>query len=211
MKNFENIVIFDNIKEEDYAKAIKCLDGHIKKYKAKEYLNIDRNTLKAAIVLEGTVDLISSDEEGKMLLHERYFKNQSFVFDIKDESKDFVAVSPVEILILDLGAIFEKEKNNCPIRKNIMENIIKLQNNQSHELDHKVDLYLEKSLRKKIIKYFKKLEPRQSSGQILLPFKRCDLASYLYCDRSALSRELSRMENEGLIQVDRNTVRLIDV
>lgn len=211
INNLESIIFFENIDKKDYSKAIKCLNGYVKNYDKKEYLNIDKNTLSSAIILDGVVDLISSDEDGKLILHNRFFKNQSFIFDIKDESKDFIAIENSKILILDLESIFKREKSNCTVRKNIMENIIKLQNMQTQELNYKVDIYLEKSLRKKIIKYFKRLQPMYSDNIIILPFKRSDLASYLSCDRSALSREMSRMEEEGLIKVNKNKVKLINI
>ena len=39
---------------------------------------------------------------------------------------------------------------------------------------------------------------------------RAELAAYLNCDRSALSRELSRMQEDGLIELFRNTFKLLD-
>lgn len=211
MENLKNIIFFNKIDKDDYSKAIKCLNGQIGEYGKDEYLNIDKNSLKAAIILEGTVDLVSIDIDGKLTLHNRYFKNQSFIFDIKDENKDFLSIMPSKILILDLESIFKEEKDKCSIRTNIMENIIKLQNNQSQELNYKADIYLEKSLRKKIIKYLKKLEPMYNDRKITLPFNRGDLSAYLSCDRSALSRELSRMEEENLIKIDKNIVTLINI
>ena len=41
-----------------------------------------------------------------------------------------------------------------------------------------------------------------------VPFDREDMASYLGCDRSALSRELAKMKNEGLIDYHKNTFRI---
>ena len=37
-----------------------------------------------------------------------------------------------------------------------------------------------------------------------------ELAAYLNCDRSALSRELSRMQEEGLIELFRGSFKLPD-
>ncbi|WP_423055701.1 helix-turn-helix domain-containing protein [Acetobacterium carbinolicum] len=42
-----------------------------------------------------------------------------------------------------------------------------------------------------------------------LPFRREKLAHYLSADRSAISRELMRMEKDGLIQVTRNQIALL--
>ncbi|AWW28196.1 helix-turn-helix domain-containing protein [Acetobacterium sp. KB-1] len=46
------------------------------------------------------------------------------------------------------------------------------------------------------------------STTINLPFRREKLAHYLSADRSAISRELMRMEKDGLIQVTRNQISL---
>lgn len=209
MEKIENIIFFENISKEDYSKAINCLNGEIIEYKKKEYISISKNILKASIILEGIVDLISIDEDGKIIIHDRFFTDQAFIFDNNDENKEFFAVTDVKILVLDLDTVFKEEKNNCSIRKLIMENIIKQQNAQNQELNYKVDIYLEKSLRKKIIKYLQKIKPMYKSDTIIIPFNRYDLASYLSCDRSALSRELSRMEKEELIKVDKNTIKLL--
>ena len=44
---------------------------------------------------------------------------------------------------------------------------------------------------------------------VTLPFDRADMAAYLGADRSALSRELSRMKAEGLIDYHRNRITLL--
>ena len=42
-----------------------------------------------------------------------------------------------------------------------------------------------------------------------IPFDREAMAGYLNADRSALSRELSRMKSEGIIDYYRSTFRLV--
>ena len=43
-----------------------------------------------------------------------------------------------------------------------------------------------------------------------LPFSRIQLSDYLNCDRSALSRELSTMQKEGLIDTYRSSFKLLE-
>jgi CRP-like cAMP-binding protein len=45
--------------------------------------------------------------------------------------------------------------------------------------------------------------------KITIPFNRTDLANYLDADRSALTRELSRMREDGLIDFEKNTFVLL--
>ena len=43
-----------------------------------------------------------------------------------------------------------------------------------------------------------------------IPFSRIQLSDYLNCDRSALSRELSTMQKEGLIDTYRSSFKLLE-
>ena len=51
---------------------------------------------------------------------------------------------------------------------------------------------------------------RAGSDTFTTPLTRAGLAEYLNCDRSALSRELSRMQHDGLIETWRSSFKLLD-
>ena len=53
-------------------------------------------------------------------------------------------------------------------------------------------------------------EARGHSLTFSIPFSRIQLADYLNCDRSALSRELSTMQKEGLIDTYRSSFKLLE-
>ena len=55
------------------------------------------------------------------------------------------------------------------------------------------------------------VRPAQSKRAFRIPFTRAQLADYLNCDRSALSRELSRMQREGLLDTYRSSFKLHDI
>ena len=77
------------------------------------------------------------------------------------------------------------------------------------ELLMKMQILAQNSLRQKLLLYFAILSKQQNSSTITIPFGRDKLASYLSCDRSAVSRELGRMQKEGMIEVSRNTITLL--
>ncbi len=60
------------------------------------------------------------------------------------------------------------------------------------------------SLREKIVSYLSDMSKQAGSDAFAIPLDRNALAAFLYCDRSALSRELSSMKKEGLIDYSRN-------
>ena len=89
-----------------------------------------------------------------------------------------------------------------------MEILMQLIAKNNMELMKKIRILTQGSLRKKIMLYLSILAKEQHSDTIALPFGRDKLANYLFCDRSAVSRELGRMSREGLITLSRAEITL---
>ena len=66
----------------------------------------------------------------------------------------------------------------------------------------------QRTIREKLICYFMQLAAQAKASSFSLPFTMVDLADYLSIDRSAMTRELKRMKEEGLIEMDKRCVRL---
>jgi CRP-like cAMP-binding protein len=61
-----------------------------------------------------------------------------------------------------------------------------------------------KTIRGKVISYLSSVSQKKGSNEFDIPFNRQQLADYLGVDRSALSSELSRMQEEGIIETHRS-------
>ena len=59
-----------------------------------------------------------------------------------------------------------------------------------------------------MLSYLSMEAEKQGGPEFAIPFNRQQLADYLSVDRSAMSRELSRMKAEGLLDYHRNRFRL---
>ena len=66
----------------------------------------------------------------------------------------------------------------------------------------------QKSLRDRILIYLHSLAP-DSEGYLHVPFTQTALAEFLGVNRSALSRELGRMQDENLIEVNDKKMKLL--
>ena len=74
-------------------------------------------------------------------------------------------------------------------------------------LNHKVQILSSGSLRQKIARY---LEESRRGNQVKLTMNREELADYLNVARPSLSRELIKMQQDGMIKLDRNLVTITD-
>jgi CRP-like cAMP-binding protein len=76
-------------------------------------------------------------------------------------------------------------------------------------LMEKIEYITQRNTRSKLLAYLSNLAKRGRSGAIEIPFNRQELADYLSVERSALSAELCRMRNEGLLAFHKNKFQIL--
>ena len=92
----------------------------------------------------------------------------------------------------------------------LLQNWLETISDKYFALDRRVELLICKSLRARISLWLLDEAHRAGSDPFTTPLTRAGLAEYLNCDRSALSRELSRMQHDGLIETWRSSFKLLD-
>lgn len=102
-------------------------------------------------------------------------------------------------------------QGNVKLQAAFLRNFIETISDKYFALSFRVELLCERRLRSRIARYLLHLSAQQGSAAVTLPQQsRADLADYLACERSALCRELSRMQHEGLLQLKKRAVTLLD-
>ena len=66
-----------------------------------------------------------------------------------------------------------------------------------------------RTTREKLISYLSEEAKRQNSASFTIPFNRQQLADFLSVDRSAMSNELCKMRDEGLLEFEKNQFKLL--
>lgn len=99
----------------------------------------------------------------------------------------------------------------CAGHQRLIRNMLLIVSEKALMLNRKVEYLTIRSMRTKIATYL--LEQRKLAGKniFVMPLKRNDLADFLNVSRTALSREMGRMRDEGLIDFFRSSVKLTDV
>ena len=75
-------------------------------------------------------------------------------------------------------------------------------------MNSRIQILSKKSLREKLVLFFTDCARQAGGSEFTVPFDRAGMAVYLGADRSALSRELSRLRREGRIEYHKNYFRL---
>ena len=198
--------LFDGIKDEQLADAIKLLNGRIKKVIKDDYIVQLGGTIQyAGLLLKGKIESSFQNENfDQITLHTftgGYLFGEGLVINhAKNSPVQVRAVEDSVVLFIDLEMIYAAA-DKSPIRNILARNLIKSLAKKNLILNQKVRILSQKSLRDRIFIYLRTL-PKDKDGYVRIPFTQTALAEYLGVNRSALSRELGRMQNEGLLVID---------
>ena len=206
--------LFDGIEDEQLIDAIKLLNGHIKKVVKDDYIVQLGGTIKyAGLLLMGKIESSFQNENfDQITMHTftgGYLFGEGLVINhAKNSPVQVRAVEDSVVLFIDLEMIYAAA-DNSPIRNILAGNLIKSLAKKNLILNQKVRILSQKSLRDRIFIYLRTL-PKDKDGYAKIPFTQTALAEYLGVNRSALSRELGRMQNEGLLVIDGKRIKIID-
>lgn len=183
------------------------MDLQLKKYKKNEIIYHMEDIPQAiGIVKEGSVVIETVDFLGNVSLLS-IGPNQMFAESYAlTKTPMYVYVRAIEdctIQFLDVQAL-EKSLE-------LKDQMIQILSNKNKMLSQHIFHISNKTIRNKVLSYlsFMKLETQNSTFKI--PFDRQQMADYLNVERSALSKELSKMKSEGLIDYHKNTFTVYSI
>ena len=115
-----------------------------------------------------------------------------------------VAAEASDILFLDVGRILHTCSNACGFHAKLIRNLLSIASEKNLALSRRIFHTSSKSIRGRLLSFLSYQATQHGSRDFQIPFNRQQLADYLSVDRSAMSNELSKMQRDGLLKVERN-------
>lgn len=103
---------------------------------------------------------------------------------------------------------FFRREGHFPLRLKFLQNLLKLTAQKNLGLSRRIFHTSPKTIRGRLLSYLSSQAAVHGSYAFAIPFDRQQLADYLCADRSALSAELGRMRDEGLLSFRKNRFEL---
>ncbi len=207
-----NNALFKNMGKDEVMQLITSV-GYVKKtFNPGEAIVHQGDVItNIGIVVTGKATGIKYTPEGEEIIVSR-MKSGSVFGDVLSGANGFaspVAVQAGEdcsVMFIDYkGLLFSDFPATHKVLQNMIENISHKYFNQSRRMD----ILMLKSVRSKIVAYLEGESSKKSSRTFDIDLDRRLLADFLGVDRSALSRELSRMKAEGLIEYRKNSFKIL--
>ena len=121
---------------------------------------------------------------------------------------DVIATEDTEILFVNVPEIFRLASSGKGNYTRLIQNLVIISARKNLTLSRRILHTSSKKIRGRLFSYLSYQAELQGSNCIEIPLNRQQLADYLSLDRSALSKELSRMKSDGLIDYHKNIFTL---
>ena len=206
--------LFTGVEETDIEAMLSCLGATLRKYKKGEYVfregeRVDHITVLVEGCLHiqkddywGNCSIINRIEEGKMF-GEAYVSSKGLPL-----LNDVVAVKDSAVIFFDVNRILSTCSSACRFHALTVKNLFYAISEKNRNLVSKLGYMSSRTTKEKLLAYFSDQAKKHSSATFEIPFNRQQLADFLSVDRSAMSNELCKMRDSGILEFKKNRFTL---
>ena len=123
---------------------------------------------------------------------------------------DVRANEDCRILFLTIGRLDHSMAQSEAWRYKMLINLLSISSEKNLALAGRSFHTAPKTIRGRVLSYLNSVSLRNHSTEFNIPFDRQQLADYLNVERTALSKELSKMKKEGIISFRKNHFTLVN-
>ena len=209
-QQLQKTMLFQGMTGSEIAEALQVLEAHEKCYKKGETLLIAGTiTERMGLVLEGSVTIESNDAWGNRTIISHVGKGQVFaetyaLMENEPMLVDVTASEDCRILFLRSGRIQSLNSSLESWALKYITNLLTISMHKNLILSGRSFHTAPKTIRGRLMAYLNSVSLQRRSREFDIPFDCQQLADYLNLERSALSKELGKMQREGLISCRKN-------
>lgn len=213
----KKVHFMDHISKESIDKMIPCFKPRFKDFKQGETIMAYSDCQEqVGVILEGSAKLYFSDIEGDYGLLETYHEGDLFgdVFSLPLTGYEYVvtAMSDCKVVFISYHHILHPCCNVCEHHSQLISNLFLMTTQKSQELSLHINILGQSTTRKKLLTYLQFVQAGRhtDAGESFeIPMSLGELSEYLCVERTAMMREIRKMNEDGILDSNRRTFRLL--
>mgnify|MGYP000850611680 CR=1 FL=1 len=219
MKKYLNVMktvdLFRNIEEVELLPLLSCLSANMAHFEKGETIFLSGEKIKQfGIVLSGQVQIVQDDYYGnRSILAEVNQGNlfgESFVYsEIKMLPVSVISSTESELLFIDCRKLAAPCSKACDFHSRLIQNMLNIISKKNVFLTQKIEFLSKRTTREKLLAYLSAEAKKAGSNRFCISFNRQELADYLFVERSAMSAELSKLRDDGILKYHKNQFELM--
>ena len=202
--------------ESDIERCLKCSGAEVFTYEKEEILFLQSDApCKLMILLEGAIAICNDSVSGKRSIVTTVDQagdlfGEVFLFLNKHEYDHYAqAVTLSKVLTMPRDFFFRTCGKQCTYHAQLISNMLAILAQKAYYLNQKLQIMSCATLRQKITKVL--LRNLSDDGRVTLSMNREELADFLNTARPSLSRELMKMQEDGLIQMKKKEIIILQL
>lgn len=218
MKNKMEILkrtpLFKGMSEEEISAVLDCLGSKESTYERNNFIfSLEATNPTVGIILSGSVVVIKEDFWGNRSILTKLEPGDIFgeAFTCAQTEKlpvGVLASEKCEVLFIDYSRIINAAEIRHSFQNKLIQNMLVILAAKNVMLTQKIEHLMKRSTREKILSYLSAQALEKGRHIFDIPLSRQEMADYLGVDRSALSNELSKLQQEGFLTFRRNHFEL---
>ena len=211
----EKMLLFKEMSEDEILSCLKELRARVKSFKKGSIiLHAGEQTDRMGLVLDGSVTIESNDVWGNCTILAHVPAGQLFAetYALLPEEVMLVdarANDDCRILFITVSGFFSKVPSSS-WKEKLTRNLLMISSHKNLTLSGRSFHTSPKSARGRILSYLNTVSLRKHSSEFDIPFDRQQLADYLNLERTNMSKELGKMQREGIIECRKSHFKLLN-
>ena len=207
--------LFRGIDEDDLKALLDCLGVRRRSYRKDSFVFLAGQRLTdMGLLLSGQLDLLQDDVWGNRRILERISPGEMFATaftcaEIERIPLSVQATQPSVVMLFDYRKVITTCNSACGFHTQLISNMLRLLANKSIAMMDKIENVTRHNTREKVLSFLSQQAQLRQTRSFEVPFNRQELAEYLAVDRSALSAELGRLRDEGVLRFHKNHFELL--
>ena len=215
MTQLADSLLFKEIDSKGIQKVLNCLAVRKRKLKKDEFVfHVGDDVCSIYFLLSGRLHIIDEDFWGNRSIIETMTGDTLFgeAYVLSHAECHLVSVLATEdsvILEMNPTKFLDACPKGCDCHTTVLRNIAQILSTKIVRLTCKVEHLVQRTTQSKLRSYFSECAIQARNNSFDIPYSRQQLADYLCVERSALSHELSKMRDAGVIQYHKNHFELL--
>ena len=207
--------IFAGVGDEEIASMLSCLGARLFKFRKGQYvLRQGEHVSDIIILVEGNLHVQRDDYWGNRSILGRVSAGEVFGEAYAAPGSgvllnDVVALEDSTVIFFDIKRIITTCPSACHFHALVVQNMFFVISEKNRKLVQKLSHMSKRTTREKLISYLSEEAKKQNNSCFVIPFNRQQLADFLSVDRSAMSNELCKMRDEGLIEFNKSSFKIL--
>lgn len=193
--------------------ALSYFEAHVKAYEKGDFLHqVSFPLERFGLVLSGTIQVSMDDMDGHHIIMNNVSAGglfgEAYCFLGTDAPIYICAVTEAEVLWMRPTRV---KVPRLPLQERdqmLANRFVAALASRTLSLNQRIQILSRRTLREKLITFLSQYATAQGDT-FTVPFDRASMANFLGADRSALSRELSHLRKEGVLDYHRNQFRIL--